>query len=254
MVKKNKNKILFIFLLLLIIFISTRTYSNYINKNNKLREGLAGIDDIKDAFKQISKIKEFAEKIPKEVSNIKNEIVDSTKVVKDSINKIDDKLISFTEKIKKYTIDLVTEKIYSLLKQLGNIFNDALVNPIVILFKGISNIFVGIFGILNEIVNKIISLPNCILPYMIFGVTSSIQSIYSSFIPESIRKVIYTIHTYTIKYITDILYNWFGIDKYNTCYKFGVTNEIKRIESNAKKIGDSFSKDFGRLDFSKIKI
>jgi hypothetical protein len=253
MVKKNTNKFLFIFLLLIIIFILASTYSNY-NNNKKIREGLAGIDDIKDAFKEISKIKNLAEKIPKEVSSIKNEIVDSTKVIKDSVNKIDDKLISFTEKIKKYTIDLVTEKIYSLLKQLGNIFNDALVNPIVVLIKGISNIFVGIFGILNEIVNKIISLPNCILPYMIFGVTSSIQSVYSSFIPESIRNFIYTIHTYTLKYITDTLYNWFGIDKYNSCYKFGVTNEINKIESNAKKIGDAFSKDFGRLDFSKIKI
>jgi phage-related protein len=264
------------------------------------------IDDIKDAFNELGKIKDFAEKIPNSISSIKDEVIDSTNFVKDSVNQIDNKLVDFSEKvktstidvvgqevkkiddkivgvaddlkkytidvvekevkkiddkildvieqIKKYTIDLVTEKIYNLLKQLGNIFKDALVDPIVILFKGISNIFIGIFGILKEIANKIISLPNCIFPYMVNGLVSTIQSIYRLIIPDIIRNAIYTIHSYTLKYVTDKLYYWLGLDSYNSCYRFGVTDEINRIEENAKRIGDSFSNDFGRLDFSRINI
>lgn len=249
----NKNKLLFIILLLLLVFLSTHLYSNYINER-KTREGLAVIDDIKDAFNEIGKIKDFAEKIPKQVSSIKDEIVDSANVVKDSVNKIDNKLEDFLEKVKKTTIDIVTDKIYNVLKQIGDVFNKGLINPIVVLFEGISNIFIGIFGILKEIVNKIISLPNCILPYMIFSISSTIQSIYSSIMPTVIKNAIYTVHKYTFKYITDWLYDFLGIDKYNSCYRFGVTDEINRIESNAKEIGNVFSKDFGRLDFSKIKV
>jgi hypothetical protein len=250
----TKNKLLFIILLLLLLFLSIHTFSNYINEKNKVREGLAVIDDIKDAFSELSKIKNFAEKIPKEVSSIKNEIVDSANVVKNSVNQIDNKLEDFLKKVKKTTIDIVTDKIYGVLKQIGDIFNDGLINPIVVLFKGISNIFIGIFGILKEIANKIASLPKCILPYMIFSIISTIQSIYSSIIPNIIRTSIYTLHTYTLKYITDRLYIWLDIDKYNSCYRFGVTDEINKIESNAKKISDAFSNDFGRLDFSKIKV
>lgn len=249
----NKNKLLFTILLLLLVFLSTHIYTNYINEQ-KTKEGLAVIDDIKDAFNEIGKIKDFAEKIPKEVSSIKDEIVDSANVVKDSVNQIDNKLEDFLEKVKKTTIDIVTDKIYSVLKQIGDVFNDGLINPIVVLFKGISNIFIGIFGILKQIVDKIISLPGCILPYMIFSISSTIQSVYSSIMPNVIKNAIYTVHTYTLKYITDWFYEYLGIDKYNSCYRFGVTDEINKIESNAKEIGDVFSKDFGRLDFTKIKV
>lgn len=300
----GKNTILFIIILLLLLLTIIHIYK----KNVKRREieGLAVIDDIKDAFSQLSKIKDLAEKIPSAVSSIKDDIEDSANVVKDSVNqidnklvdfsrkikeetidvvgeevkkiddkiidlsqtikretidviekevkKLDDKILDFVEKIKKYTIDLVTEKIYNLLKQIGNIFNDGLVNPIVVLFKGIGNIFVGIFGILKEIVNKIISLPNCILPYMMFGIGSSIKSIYQAIIPEFIRNAIYTAHSYSLKYVTDKLYYFFGFDSYSSCYSFGVNSEIDKIENSAKKIGDAFSQDFGRLDFSKINI
>lgn len=335
------NKLLFVVLLLLILFIFIRLY-NYIfndvnsydndSSNKNVKEGLAVIDDIKDAFNELGKIKDFAEKIPNAVSSIKDEVINTTNIVTDSVNQIDNKLIYFSEKIKsstvdvigeeikkmddrvlglidetkkytvdivgdevqkiddkivnvvddvkkntidvvekevkklddkfldiiekvkQYTIDLVTEKIYSLLRQIGNIFKNALIDPIVILFKGIGNIFVGIFGILREISNKIISLPNCILPYIIFSITSSIKSIYLYIIPEFIINIIYTIHSYTLKYITDRLYVLLGIDSYNSCYHFGVTDEINKIEQSAKNIGDAFSNDFGRLDFSKINI
>ena len=191
---KNINVILslliFVFLLIFIyikVFKKSKTNVNVI-------EGLAVIDDIKDAVKQVSKIGDIAEKIPKEISSIKNEIEDSANVVKDSVNKIDDKLEDFLDEVKKTTVDIVTEKIASVLKQIGDIFQKGLINPIIVLFTGIGNIFVGIFGILREIGNKIVSLPGCILTYFVTGIFDAIYSMYKYIIPQFIRNIISKIY------------------------------------------------------------
>lgn len=254
LIKKWKIPIILslLILFLLVIYI---LISSYQTKNKKYKEGLAVIDDIKDAVKQVSKIGDIAEKIPKEISSIKNEISDSTNVVKKSVTQIDDKLDDFLKEVKKTTVDIVTEKITSVLKQIGDIFQTALINPIVVLFTGIGNIFVGIFGILREIGNKIVSLPGCMITYLFTGIFDIFYSIYKAIMPQVIRNIISKIYNATLKYVVDWILGFIGYtDSARKCYKFDINGDINTIENSAKKIGDTFTSDFGRLDFSKIKI
>jgi len=253
---KNLNVILIllIFIFLLVLIYIKLSQSALKSKTNT-KEGLAVIDDIKDAVKQVSKIGDIAEKIPKELSSIKNEIQDSTNVVKNSVNTIDNKLEDFLGEVKKTTVNIVTEKLTSVFKQIGDIFEKGLINPIMVLFTGIGGIFVGIFGILREIGNKIVSLPGCMLTYFFTGIFNAIYSIYKYIIPQFIRNIVSKIYSVTLKYVVDWFLSLIGYtDSARRCYAFNVNGAIDKIEDNAKKIGNSFSSDFGRLDFSKIKI
>lgn len=247
---KKTNMVISLSMLVLLILLFYNAY-----KKSTMREGLAVIDDVKDAISKISKVADVAEKIPNEIIGIKNDLVNSTNVVKDSVNQIDDKLEDFLKKVEQTTIDIVTEKISSVLTQIGEIFKTALIDPIVTLFVGIGNIFIGIFGILREVANKIVSLPSCILTYGITSFFNGLYSVYSYILPEVIRNVFTKIYDVLFKWFVD----WFlGVtgytDSYNKCYGFDVNSSIDKIEDSAKKISDSFSSDFGKLDFSKISI
>lgn len=249
------NNIIVILLLLTLVFLLILIYGKLLRYKTYDKEGLAVIDDIKDAVKQVSKIGDIAEKIPKEISSIKNEIKDSTNVVKDSVNQIDGKLEDFLDEVKKTTVDIVTEKITNVLKQISDIFQKGLIKPILVLFTGIGNIFVGIFGILREIGNKIISLPGCMLTYLVTGVYDTFYSVYKFIIPQFLRNILSKIYGATLKYVVDWFLSAIGYtESARKCYAFNVNSSIDTIEDSAKKIGDTFSSDFGRLDFSKIKV
>jgi hypothetical protein len=247
---KKTYTVLVISLLILLLLVFYNAY-----KRSTVREGLAVIDDVKDAISKISKVAEVAEKIPKEITGLKDDIVNSTNVVKDSVGQIDNKLEDFLKKVEQTTIDIVTDKISSVLTQIGEIFKTALVDPIVTLTTGIGDIFIGIFGILREVANKIVSLPSCILTYAITSFFNAMYSVYSYIIPEVIRNIFTKIYETLFKWAVDWFLGVIGYtDSYNKCYGFDVNSSITKIEDSAKKIGDSFSSDFGRLDFSKISI
>lgn len=245
----NSNLMLAVIITLVFLFF----YNRY--KSTKQREGLAVIDDIKDAITKVTKVADVAAQIPNQITSIKTDIVDSTNVVKDSVNQIDNKLEDFLEKVKQTTIDIVTQKITSVLSQIGDIFKTALINPIVTLFTGIGGIFVGIFGILREIGNKIASLPSCIPTYGITSVYNTVHSGYTFIIPTFLKTIIGKIYDTLFKRVVDWALGVSGYTaSYNKCYGFDVSGAIDKIEDSAKKIETSFTSDFGRLDFSKIKV
>jgi len=184
-------------------------------------------------------------------------ISSSVKDINNSVNKlpaqINNKMESLGKKIEKNTIIVLQKKMKSIFTQLGEIFNKGLINPIFSLIIGIGSIFILIFEVLKIIVDKIVSLPNCIIIYIFGSIGSFINIIYKKIIPKFIRNIVSKIYSYTIKFIID----WIGkttgyVKKSEKCYAFNVKDQISNMNNNFKKIDSNFKNNFGRLDFSSI--
>jgi hypothetical protein len=245
--------ILFLLIIILInLLISLSPFNNHQSK--KYREGFS-IPGLSDMSNTIDKLVSVADDIPKEINNIKNDVSNSVNKVEQVgntiTNEIDDKLTSFLTKVE----NLVIDKIKSFFTQFGNILNDGLVNPIIVLFEGIGYMFLSIFGILKEIVNKIISLPSCILIYMFGTIIDTLYAIYAYICPNFIRKYINYIYNIIIQTPIDFILKFTGFSStINKCYSFNVNSEIDKMQNQFSKINTTFKNDFGKLDFASIQL
>ena len=159
------------------------------------------------------------------------------------------------KEIEKRTIILLTDKLKSVFVQFGDIFNDGIIKPILNVFNGIGNIFVQIFNILKEIGNKIVTLPGCMITYIIKETIDTFYFIYNKIMPKFIKNILSSIYYYTLRYIFDFMGYITGYsDSVTKCYGFNVSVEVDKINSNLSDINNSFKEDFGHLDFSKIQI
>ena len=187
-------------------------------------------------------------KIGKSVSSI-------GKSVKKLPKQIDSKMESLGKKIEKNTVSFFKKKMASIFTQLGAVFKNGLIDPIFSLIIGIGSIFVFLFEVLKLIIDKIISLPNCILFYVFGSIGSFSNMIYKMVLPKFLRNIIHTLYSYTFKIIFDWIGNVTGYTyKSKRCYAFNVKDEISNMTKKFKKIDKDFKNDFGRLDFSKIKF
>jgi len=185
----------------------------------------------------------------------KNTVDKITKLGKQIEKNAVDKIEKLGNEIEKNTVDFFTKKLKSIFTQLGDMFNDGLIKPINDLFVGLGNIFVQIFGILEEIGNKIVQLPGCVLTYAIKSTFDTIEFTYTKIIPKVIRTPLSFLYKYTLGIIVDFIANISGFnDSVRKCYGFNVKSEIKKINSNVKDIDRSFKDNFGNINFSKIKI
>lgn len=197
-----------------------------------------------------------------DIKNMFGEVKKITKTVKDvptQISKIDDKLTQkvtqLGETIQKNTVNILTNKLKNVFKELGNVLNDGIVKPITQVFVGIGNIFMQIFNIFKEIGDKIVSLPNCIFTYAIKSTIDSVYFFYKKIMPKFIQSMFSFIYYYILSYIFDFIGYITGYDdSVKKCYGFNVSTEVDKIKNNLGKIQSSFKNDFGRLNFSKIKI
>jgi hypothetical protein len=270
--------ILFIFtliLLLLYYFLKNAREHGVTEKKNddkKLVEGLnlrrvkkignpvkSPIPDIGKIVKDVQNVGNVANKLGKEVTNlgksVSKGINQMEKATTKAVDQIDRKLANFEKVVIRKANDLVIEKIEKLFTGLGNVLNDGIIRPLTTLFTGLGSVFMQIFEILKKMGYKIVSLPGCILFYLINGTVSSILGFISWFIPSWIENPIAGIWNATFGKLLD----WFlGLIGYTAaskkCYGFNVDEEIDNMNTSFKKIGDSFSKDFGRLNFNTIKI
>ena len=262
---------IFFFKLLIIVLIIMFTYIIF---NNLFSSNLEGFD-IGKITNQVDKIGKLADTIPDKINDL-NKTVDgkftkfeetvkkqTTDIVDEKIapvytdleNIMEKKITKFGETVKNQTTDIVTKKITSVFTQLGDIFNNGLVKPITGLFEGIGNIFIQIFKILGLVVNKIVSLPGCIITYVFVEIYNTISNIYKFIMPNFLQNIIYTVYRYTIKIIIDFFTRILGIDdSINRCYGFNISKEMSSINSQLDNINNSFKKDFGKLDFNKIKV
>lgn len=197
-----------------------------------------------------------------DIDNMFDDVKNITKVVgdvPDQINNIDKKLTQqvtdMGKEIEKNTINILTNKLGSIFIQIGDIFNKGIVDPILAVFNGIGNIFVQIFNILKEIGNKIVSLPNCIFTYAIKETLNTFDYLYNKIIPKFLRNILSFIYKYTFRYVFEFIGYITGYnDSVQKCYGFNVSSEVDNINSSLNNIETSFKNDFGRLDFSQIKI
>jgi len=236
MKKFNENlKTLIIIILNILLFLII-----IYNLFYKQKEGFS-VNDIDNMFGNIKDISQVVGDIPKEINNIDN--------------KLTSKINDMGKEIEKKTINILTDKLKSIFTQIADMFNNAIIKPLLALFKGIGNIFVQIFNILKEISNKIVSLPNCIFTYAIKETVDSLNYIYNKIIPTFIRNILSFIYRYTFRYLFEFIGYITGYDNsVKKCYGFNVSTEVDNIKSNLNDIETAFTRDFGKLDFSKIKV
>jgi len=249
-------------LILVFIFLLTSLIINNYNK----REGFS-LNNVNKVFNQIDDVVDLTEKLPKQIDSIDNKL---TGKVTEMSNKINDnvknmgkeiekntveKMEQIGKQIEKNTIDIFTNKLKSIFTQLGDMFNKGLIKPILNLFIGIGNIFVQIFGILQEIGNKITQLPNCIFTYAIKSTIDSVNYLYNKIIPKVIRTPLSYLYKYTLGIIIEFIANITGYNEnVQKCYGFNINTQIDKINSNLNDIDNSFKNNFGDINFSKIKI
>ena len=281
--KKNNNIHITIFLIFVMtIFI---LYLIYLNKIKK-REGITGkinqaIRDIRDVGNKVKKIPKDVEnvgrkieKIPRDVENefknierkTTNEINKVTSAVDDGIKKIEEegkKIIDLIEdKCKEYVDiikDAVTNKLTRFFESLGEELKRAFYDPVEVLFNAIGQVFILLGEIFQLIIDKIISLPDCVPYYSL----SAGQGMTKGFLPPWLYKTIMFIHRMWLWFLNLIhpLLKMIGIDIKawqraidNKCYKFPVGGKLDRKEREMDEAGQNFLDNFGRVDFNNIEV
>lgn len=243
--KKLKLSIILILTILLFFII----YDIYFFKPSN--EGFTP-GDIDNMFSDVKQITSTVNNIPNEINNIDNKL---TNKINDIGNTIEKKTEAMGKTIETKVIDILTSKLKSIFTQLGEIFKKGLIDPILNLFVGIGNIFVQLFNILMQIGNKIGSLPNCITTYMMKETLDTFNSTYKKIVPGFFRNIISSIYNYTFIYFFNFIGNITGYtNNVKKCYEFNISNNVDKINSNLKDINSSFKNDFGKLNFSEIKI
>jgi len=139
------------------------------------------------------------------------------------------------------------EKIFT---QIPKALDKAIVKPFSALFTGLGNVFVQLFNILKKIGNKIVSLPGCILYFVINNSINATLAFISWLTPDFIERPFKAIWKATIGRIISWFLNWIGYSpSLKKCLAFNVNEEIAKMGNNFKKIGTAFRKNFGKIKF-----
>jgi flagellar hook-basal body complex protein FliE len=198
------------------------------------------------------------EKMIKDIGRSLNSLGSSVKTISKEFNQLNNRVNNSFNEIKKVSEDLpkqidnqVIGKFTSFFTQLGDILNNGIIKPMEALFIGLGNIFVEIFNIFKLIGNKIVSLPGCIFYYIFDGIFAAIYGIFTLLLPRFIIKWIID----PIVSVFSFFLDWFGYTwASRRCRSFKVNEEVRKMNNQLLKINKSFNKDFGNLDFSKIKL
>jgi predicted PurR-regulated permease PerM len=246
--KRINKKFKYIIILILSISLFFIVWYNLFSKTS---EGF-NVNDIDKMFGDIKDVTKTIKDIPNELNNIDKKFTQQVTKVGSQLEK---KTEEMGKEIEKKIVSGITGKLKSIFTQLGDIFNKGLIKPILNLFVGIGNIFMQIFDIFKQIGNKIASLPNCIITYIIKGSIDTTESIYNKIMPKFLKNIFSFVYKYTFRYLFDFIGNITGYsDNVDRCYNFNVSKNVDKINSNLSDINSSFKQDFGKLNFSEIKI
>jgi hypothetical protein len=180
-----------------------------------------------------------------------DQAIDSVNDVKNDIKNIPNEIKGVEQRLTEF----LTKKLTSIFVDLGNMFKNGIIDPMLSLFNGIGNIFVQLFDIFKQIGSKIGSLPSCISTYMMKQSIDTMYLIYNKIVPDFFKNINSTVYDYTLKYIFEFIGYITGYsDSVDKCYNFNISTNVDKMSDSLKDINSSFKKDFGKLDFSKIKI
>jgi Skp family chaperone for outer membrane proteins len=259
----NINKSI-VYYLVLILFIITIIY---IISNIKKEQDIEGfnINDVGKIVDDVKKIGNVANNVTKEVQGIGKEINKGVGQIENTATnitkQIDTKLDKFASTLERKILGQVRAliktletkllgKIKDVFTQIGRVLNNAIVKPLLALFKGIGNIFIEIFNILKKIGFKIVSLPGCIIYYLINGIIDAIFGFLSWITPNFIEKPIVAIWNATIGALISWFLDWMGfIESSRKCYSFNINEEIGGMNKQLKNIETAFTKNFGNIKF-----
>ena len=261
----------------LLVYIVYRTY--FVKREGVVNQINAAIRDIKNVGNQVKKIPNDISNVGRQVGRIPGDIkrevgsvskqagnemkkitgaVDKgVKQVRDEGNKItnaiDTKLKNFVKMIK----DIVDNKLKSFFTKLGKELKRAFVEPTGILFAAIGSVFKLLGEILQMIIDKIVSLPDCVPYYSM----SAGKGMTKQFLPDWLYNTIMFFHKLwmgVLNLLKPVL-KLIGIDVDawqrevdRKCYKFNVKGKTKQMETKMKNAGKNFTKEFGRIDFKRL--
>ena len=243
----NENKIVLWFIIF--IFIAIIIFM-YFKSYKKQKEPFMG--KVNRAVREINNVGREMKRIPNQISGVGRKIGSVGqkigKVGGKISREIDTKFAKFFKKIEKETKKLVIDKIAKFFVRLIKVLKEALVDPIIFLVETFGFMFLQIFKILKMIVDKIVSLPNCMPFYIISGTYYSVRAFFKKFIPGFIwnffRDIFKFIGKFTRPWINWLIsYNWIK----EKCYDFNVNSKIKKINRRFKEAGHKFKSGFGKF-------
>lgn len=278
--KKNNIHITVFLICIMIIFI---LYIIYRNKFVK-REGIA--NKINSAIRDIRNVGNQVKRIPRDVSNVgrqigripgdvkrefksierktSGEIKKVTRAVDNGVKKIEkegNKIINIIErKLKEFSRlikEAVTKKLRRFFESLGRELKRAFVDPVDVLFAAIGTVFKLLGEIIKMIIDKIVSLPDCVPYYSM----SAGKGMTKEFLPKWLFSIIMFFHKmgmFILNLLKPLL-KLIGIDIDawqreidRKCYKFPVKGKTNKMESSMNKAGRNFIRKFGRINFRNI--
>ena len=186
--------------------------------------------------------------LTKSVGNMSNTVSNLPK-------EMDQKIDAMGKKIQKQTMNAMTSKLTSFTSQFGDVMYDSIVQPILVLLEGIGDIFLSLFSVIGAIGLKIAMLPLCLVPYMFGEIGSVIGYVYNAAIPSLIRVPIGVVYDYTLGPIFSIIGYITGISwLVGKCYSFNINGSLNAMKGDLGRIQKEFKQNFGKFDFSKIKV
>jgi len=203
---------------------------------------MKSIQQVENQSKIIAKeVEKKAMKGIQEVTQSINKVRNIALKAQDLFVKLSKEIYSLKDKIVKFGSGFVS------------IMKDAIVDPFMTLFLGLGKIFQQLFGILQEIGNKIVSLQGCAIFYISDSIYNTIVLISKTILPKFVTKIIGTIYDYTL----GAIFQWFlNLFEYNEtkkqCYGFDVNAQVSKITNEFNKISETFTEDFGRFDMKKL--
>lgn len=159
------------------------------------------------------------------------------------------------------------KKVIMVIPRIGIVIYNGIIKPIGGFFVALGNTFVQIALILWKIIQKIISLPNCMPVYMYHGGKAAGNTMYKRIIPGPIRWIIsimFMVITLPLYYFMilplELVLNIFGSsivkpfnDLFKTdCYNFNVKDNVKSMTGGFVGAAKNFSKSFGNMNFASI--
>ena len=196
---------------------------------------------------QINKISDGVNKVGNEVKNAADKAGGAIKKVEE--------VPSMIEKMAKF---IFVEQIGGFFKKFIKAIEYGIVEPLEVFFVGLGQVFVGIFGILILIIEKIISIPGCIIFYVIDAMSNLFKLLLPGWLytlGQFMYNLFYYIVIYPIMFMLDlVLVHIFGFKSLFTtfgsgnCFSFPASKHVNHIANTFKKIAQVFSKQFGRID------
>lgn len=245
---------------------------------NKMKsEVLKAADNVKSAA---YKVNDEANRVASKANGVKNQTVDKLNDVTNDIRGFAMRAINFLKNIGKYFANAMQAIVTaitsigkqtlgilaSIMKSVKNMFESlgkglvtSIIKPFINVFMGLKSIFVGIFGVLMTVVEKIMSLTNCFPVYMFDGMKRMFLYFYNAITPSFIKIIIKFIYNYIIYpmmyvsyyvflYVPLMIIEFFtgvnienGLKKSTSkCMKFDIKKPVRKMEDGAKQLIPQF--------------